>query len=274
MLSSIQSNLAVDLQAVGSWAALWNTRFNAGKSAHMLISRKCAGQDNSNSTLLLNSVPVPLQHEVRHLGLTITPDLKWSTHLQALLKRLSHRIYILKRLAYRLSSSHVVKRLYVAFLRPSLEYASVVWDGKCTKSDRLALERAQLSVARAVLRCHRHSRSRAEVLQCVGWPTLAWRRRRAKLATLWKLVNGGGPPALQTAVSRTVGARSSYGLRNTLSIEFPSCHSASRLRSFLPSVIPLWNALPVDVSSSKSLPSFLRCVDKFFAGDMFSFGLS
>ena len=267
-------NLGRDFQAIGSWADSWNTKFNAAKSAHLLISKRRAGLDCSCAPFLLNSDPVPLQHEVRHLGLTITPDLQWSSHLQALFKRLSHQIFILKRLAYRLSSSYIVKRLYTAFLRPSLEYASVVWDSKCSKSHRLALERVQLSIARAVLKCNRRSRSKAEVLQCVGWPTLAWSRRRAKLAILWQLMNGSGPPALQAAVSRTVGTRSLYNFRNKLSIEFPPCQSVFRLLSFLPSVIPLWNALPVEVSSAKSLSCFLCHVDKVFAVDRFSLGLS
>ena len=88
-------------------------------------------------------------------------------------------------------------------------------------------------------------------------------------------MNGSGPPALQAPVSRTVGTRSSYKYRNKLSIEYPPCQSVFRLRSFLPSVIPLWNALPVKVSSAESLSCFFLClVDKVFAVDRFSLGLS
>ena len=255
---------------------MWNTKFNAAKSAHMVIAKRHADSMtwSSVSELKLNSDVVPLCSEVRHLGIIITPDLQGSTHLHDLLKRVSHRVYILKRLAYRLSSSLIVKRLYTAFLRPSLEYASVVWDSKCLRCDRIALERVQLSIARAILKWQRQSHSNAETLQCIGWPTLSWRRRRAKLAMFWQLLNGGGPPSLQAVACRTAEARTSYSLRNKLGVEFPSCLSASRLRSFLPSVIALWNSLPTEVSSCKSLSSFLCHLDKFYVSDRFSFGLS
>ena len=235
-------NLVGDLQALGRWSATWNTKFNAAKSAHMVIAKRHADSMtwSSVSELKLNSDKVPLRSEVRHLGMIITPDLQWSTHLHDLLKRVSHRVYILKRLAYCFSSSLIVKRLYTAFLRPSLEYASVVWDSKCLRCDRIALERVQLSIARAIyLKWQRQSHSNAETLQCIGWPTLSWRRRRAKLAMFRQLLNGGGPPSLQAVACRTAEARTSYSLRNKLGVEFPSCLSASRLRSFLPSVIAL-----------------------------------
>ena len=136
------------------------------------------------------------------------------------------------------------------------------------------MERVQLSIARAILKWQRQSHSNAETLQCIGWPTLYWRRRRAKLAMFWQLLNGGGPPSLQAVACRTAEARMSYSLRNKLGVEFPSCLSASLLRSFLPSVIALWNSLPTEVSSCKCLSSFLCHLDKFYVSDRFSFGLS
>ena len=65
-------------------------------------------------------------------------------------------------------------------VRPAFEYASAVWDN-CTQQDRLALERAQLSIARSILRCPRRTSHNWEVLKKIDWPTLAWRRRRYKL---------------------------------------------------------------------------------------------
>ena len=90
----------------------------------------------------------------------------------------------------------------------------------------------------------------------------------------WQLLNGGGPPSLQAVACRTAEARTSYNLRNKLGVESPSCLSASRLRSFLPSVIALWNSLPTEVSSCKSLSSFLCHLDKFYVNHRFSYGLS
>ena len=45
-----------------------------------------------------------------------------------------------------------------------------------------------------MLRVRRSSMSKSKVLEAVGCPTLAWRRRRFKLLLLWRLIHGEDPP--------------------------------------------------------------------------------
>ena len=261
-----------DIERLDTWSASWNTTFNAEKSAHMLISWHPS--DTVIPTLALDNNSVPYAHEVKHLGLVITSSLRWSTHIHNLLLRVGYRIHLLKRLAYRVASPLFVKQLYVCLLRPSLEYASPVWDGACLKKDSLVLERAQLSVARAILRRGRRCASNREVLEEIGWPTLAWRRRRSKLSLLWQLFHGQGPPSLQKVTGETAAVRTAHDLRNQLRVAHPLCRTKRRAQSFLPSTIAVWNQLPSDLCSSSSLPSFLSKLDHHFSADRFSFGLT
>ena len=122
-------------------------------------------------------------------------------------------------------------------LRPVLEYGAAVWDG-CSKADSLALELVQLFVGRAILPCIRRSCSNNDVLSVLGWPTLCWRRRRHRLLLLWRLINGGGPPSLRSALP-SLRLPVHLTLRNPLSLAIPSCSSAGRLRSFMPSTVSL-----------------------------------
>ena len=145
--------------------------------------------------------------------------------------------------------------LYKTIQRPRLEYASIAWDN-CSAADSRRLERLQLSVARAVMHQRRHpSMSKSQLLKQLGWPTLAWRRRRAKLIYFWKLVNNQGPPCLSSRIPKSVNNRCEYSLRNTGTIELPACSSSLYLSSFIPSLCLLWNSLPPDVSSSSSVSS-------------------
>ena len=64
-----------------------------------------------------------------------------------------------------------VRHLYISLVRPVLEYAGPVWDS-CTLEDCLRVERLQLSVARAILRASRRTKSDVSVLAEIGWPTL------------------------------------------------------------------------------------------------------
>ena len=152
-----------------------------------------------------------------------------------------------------------------------LEYAGPVWDA-CSRTDSLRLERAQLSIARAILRASRQSLSNRDVLTRIGWPTPAWRprRRRYKFFLFWQLTKGQGPPPL--AVPACVSTRASQTLRKR-TIEMPLCRLELRRRSFLPSCITLWNSLPLSITSCSSSSSFLSSLDSHFKPDMYCFGL-
>ena len=162
-----------------------------------------------------------------------------SAHLSKVQKKLAFKIFCLNRLAQRSGSAAIVKRLFVSFIRSSLEYASPVWDA-CPFRDANALERIQLSIAHAVLKLSYRDHSNISVLEAIGWQSLAWRRRYFKLLLLWDLLHGGCPPILHEQVPPTVSSRSPYPLRNSLSIFLPTCHSSRCSKSFLVSAISLF----------------------------------
>ena len=156
-------------------------------------------------------------------------------------------------------------------VRPILEYASPVWDS-CTKADALALERLQLSVARAIVKKGRRVASNSVVLEMIGWPTLAWRRRRLKLVLLWKLMHGHGPPALRAQLPTCLSVLAKQSLRRD-TLAMPLCRTQRRLQSFLPSTVALWNSLPSTVLSCTSVSSFLVSLDSHLISDRYSLGL-
>ena len=157
-------------------------------------------------------------------------------------------------------------------MRPVLEYAGPVWDSS-SKADCLRLKRLQVSVARSILRLGRHSSSSSDILKQIGWPTLAWRRRRYKLLFLWKILNGHGPPSLRENMPATVDERAHQSLRRK-TLETPMCCTERRRQSFLPSSTALWNKLPDSVTFCTSSCSFLASLDSFYDADKYSFGLA
>ena len=58
------------------------------------------------------------------------------------------KLRLLKKLKFKIGRKHLSK-LYIVFIRPTLEYASIVWDG-CSAQDIEKLEKVQLSAARIV----------------------------------------------------------------------------------------------------------------------------
>ena len=101
--------LAPDLLILGRWATDWSTSFNASKSSHMLVRRQHGVI--SSPELVLDSTAIPAVPCAVHLGVHLS-SLSWSAHVAALLQRVRFKVYMLRRLAYRLGSADVVKRLY------------------------------------------------------------------------------------------------------------------------------------------------------------------
>lgn len=267
-------DLQADATSVQEWADSWNSIFNASKSCHMIFHRSASGTHSSQS-IVLKDITVPFVTSTRHLGVLFSSNLKWSEHIDSIMKNVGWKFALLKRLSFRCNLSlTTLSRVYTTLLRPCLEYASVVWDN-CSSSDSLSIEKLQIALARSAL-FHRRfpagQLSKSDVLKALGWPTLAWRRRRSKLLLLWKLYNGKGPPHLASKLS-SVSSRCSYSLRNPQSIELQRCSTSARLSSFLPSTSVLWNSLPAPITSSSNISSFKQCIDHHFSGDFSSFGL-
>ena len=133
--------------------------------------------------------------------------------------------------------------------------------------------RLQVSVARSVVRLGRRSSSSSDILKQIGWPTLAWRRRRYKLLFLWKILNGHGPPSLLENMPATVDEPAHQSFRRK-TLEMSMCRMERRRQSFLPSSTALWNKLPDSVTFCTSSCSILASLDSFYDADKYSFGLA
>ena len=195
-------------------------------------------------SLSISGDVIPLVRSTVHLGICLSITLSWSEHTTRLIHRVQFKVFTLKRLARRLGCESLVTRHFLSLIHPSLEYAAPAWDS-CSKHDAMSLERVQLSVARAILRISRRSCHNTNVLRKIGWPTLAWRRRRQNLLLLCDLLRGSGPPNLRDQAS-PASTRTQYCLRN------PHFHTAHRLKSFLPSTVTLFNSLPSSAVSCSS----------------------
>ena len=178
-------------------------------------------------------------------------------------------VHLCRTLAFRPNMhAMAIRRFFVAFIRPRLEYCSAVW---CGASPALLkdVEKVQLRVARAIVR--NTTLQDVSTLQQARLPTLSWRRREHCLGLLWQLSIGKGPPALQASLVPCAQLRST---RFPHSFRFPSASSSRHLSSFLCQTVPIWNRLPSSVISSTSLSSFRSAVRRHFVSDMFTYGLS
>ena len=105
----------------------------------------------------------------RHSGLLLSHNLSWSEYISSIVEKAYKKLRLLKKLKFRIGRKHLSK-LYISFIRPTIEYASIVWDGG-SAHDIEKLEKVQLSAARIVIGLPIFT-SRESLYTETGWQTL------------------------------------------------------------------------------------------------------
>ena len=103
---------------------------------------------------------------------------KWHDHIENILSSASKVIGITRKLNYSLSRI-ALNQIYISYIRPILEYSSIVWDN-CTIEQAYSLEKIQNETARIVT-CLTGSVSPERSYKECGWDSLALRRNNQKL---------------------------------------------------------------------------------------------
>ena len=108
-------------------------------------------QTDEFPTLVFDGVDIKFVPNHKHLGLIFSDHKKWNAHIESILDRASRMIGIMRKLKYYkyVFSRCALNQTYISFIRPVLEYASIVWDG-CTVEQRNSLEKLQNEIARIV----------------------------------------------------------------------------------------------------------------------------
>ena len=105
-------------------------------------------------------------------------------------------------------------QIYYSYLRPIIEYASIVWDN-CTHYEKDLLEKIQFDAARTVTGLTR-SVSLNNLLKEIGWVSLADRRKMQKLIFVYKHNNDQLPNYLNNLFPELVLNSNPYFFRNNL----------------------------------------------------------
>ena len=144
--------------------------------------------------------------------------------------------------------------MYFSFIRPTLEYADVVWDN-CTKTQEQDLEKIQIEAARIVTGSTKLV-SIERLYDETGWERLKDRRGKHKLTLFYKMNTGLTPEYLSDLVPENIGNLVDYNLRNANNTRTLNCNTQLYANSFLPSTVQHWNNLSHDVKNAPTLHIF------------------
>ena len=116
----------------------------------MVISRK-RSLSLHPPPILVNSSPLMLVNNEKYLGIQINYDLSWSPHVTSLCIKARRLIGLLYRHFYKHAASSTLLQLYKSFIRPHLEFCSVVWNPYLV-CDIESLEKVQRFALRVCLK--------------------------------------------------------------------------------------------------------------------------
>ena len=129
-----------DIDRLGNWAGKWGTRFQPVKCNMMQLTRKHLNKIQASYTLegaVLENVD-----NIKYLGVTITTDLKWNTHVSNICSKANRALGFLRQTLF-FCPQNVKEATYKGMVRPILEYGSSVWD---PHTDKLQEELEKLGI--------------------------------------------------------------------------------------------------------------------------------
>ena len=242
--------LQQDLNALEEWETNWQMDFNASKCSviHILPSKR---KQSINTTYTLHGEPLETEEASKYLGVTITNNLTWTRHTENVIAKGNRTLGFLRR-NFRDCTTPVKAATYTTMVRPTLEYASSVWDPHLQK-DIKALEQVQRRAARYVLNDYstRTPGCVSNMVNQLQWESLESRRRTDRLMMLYKIQNGlvdiQPDSFIQQSDRRTRGEHRLYQER---------IGKESYNNSFFPRTIRDWNMLPSQTTSAPTLEGF------------------
>ena len=249
-IQDIEGLLNHDLAQISAWAKQWQVAFNPSKTEALFFSLR---NIDTLPKLTFNGTDISFVDNHKHLGLTLSSDGHWSSHIENILKSASRIISIMRKLKFEISRS-ALNQIYVSYVRPLLEYASVVWDG-CSNTDADSLEKIQNEAARIVTGLTRSVSLNNLYDECC-WEPLAKRREKQKLYFMYKAKNNMLPSYINDLIPPNVGEITDYPLRNREDVSNIHTRTATFQKSCIPSSINLWNSVDVNIRANPTLNSF------------------
>ena len=176
---------------------------------------------------------------IKYLGVTITSDLRWNTHVSNVCTKANRTLGFLRRNLYS-CPQEVKEAAYKGLVRPILDYGSSVWDppGVVLQEE---LESVQKCAARFVTGNYNYETgSMTGILGQLKWESLKKRRKDNRLILLYRGLKGKASVPIDDLIPKTRRCRNQH----SMAFQTPIANTDVYKGSFFPQTIRDWNALP------------------------------
>ena len=247
----VANQLNLDLDSILDWGTANLVTFNQSKTQNLLISCR---RDSNVPILSMADQILPQAASLNILGMEISNNLSWTSHIKTIASSASKKLGFLFR-ARKYFTPPQLLLLYKAQIRSLMEYCCHIWGG-ASPSSLSVLDRIQRKAIRLI-----DDDSLTATLQ-----PLSHRRSVSSLCLLYRYfhgqcsseLRGAVPPIYQ--VTRTTRASSSG---HPFRLHLPRHRTEIYARSFFPRTSRAWNLLPRHVfPASFNLQLFKSRINK------------
>lgn len=196
--------------------------------------------------------------EEKDLGVIVSNDLKWNKQCFAAASK-ANRVLGQIRSSFSCMDQDILKPLYVALVRPHLEYAVSSWN-PATKTNINILERVQRRATKMVKKLK--SKQYEERLQAIGLTNLEDRRVRGDLIQMYKIVYGIEKINLVNGVNYAKSLELNLRRQHSMKLSRELNKNGSHRYNFLTNrVVTAWNGLSDNAIMAKSVNAFKSRID-------------
>jgi hypothetical protein len=225
------SNLQREIDYVDNWSINNNMKLNVKKTNEFNIS--LSNVPYSLPALTIGNQPLEVVHTVKLLGVQLSADLKWTTHIDHVCSKASKRLFAIRILKRNGAEQRDLRNVYCSFIRPVLEYACPVWHFSLPGFLSDQLEQIQRRATRII----NPKLSYKDGLNELNLPTLV--DRRDFLCKRFYEKNFGSPSNISDLLP--IKNSHSYNFRNARNIALFKTRTSRFYNSFLPTCVRKWD---------------------------------
>ena len=239
--------LQQSLDSVLAWSRHWQLALSESKCAVLHLS---VGVNHSGlREYFISDYRLPVIDCFTDLGVTFNNKFNFSSHID----KISHRASLRAKLILRCFSTRnvdILKRAFCTFVRPLLEYASIVWNPNY-KKDINKIESVQRRFTKFLP--GQYCSSYEQRLNNLGLESLNRRRLTADLVMCYKILHG----LLDVDATQFFVRSQNHRTRgNSKRLIKSHCTSSRDSSLFWNRIVTVWNSLPDCIIVSQSVNCF------------------
>ena len=244
-----------DIMQLEDWSDKWLLKFHPEK-CHLLTLGKL---ENIQYCHRYKVGGEEIEHvfDEKDLGVIMDSELTFAEHITEKVNKANSLVGIIRRSFSHLDPVTFVK-IFVAFVRPHLEYGQVIWSPHLRKHINM-IEKVQIRATKLIDGFGKLSYS--ERLERLNLPTLAYRRLRGDMIETYKHFHTYDPTILPSSFKPRNRPSRSHDCQIQPIIPRDGERGVQN-NSFYCRIADTWNQLPRDVVNSPTLDTFKNRLDQ------------